>query len=111
MSIKLRDHEITNLPLDDFFHIIENGKKIVFTQLDDVKIYMLQNNLTEEFLEEHYYGEIEDDTTLSEDDYWYLRRWIIFRDVYVTGEARDKLIKQMDDDIKKSLERFKSNDK
>lgn len=73
MSIILRKHEISNLRLDNYLIINENDKEIIFEELDQVKIYMLNNQKTEKFLEKLYY----DDCVLSYNDYWHLREWSV----------------------------------
>jgi|LauGreDrversion4_2_1035121.scaffolds.fasta_scaffold1688528_2 hypothetical protein len=71
----LKPHEITNFPLDEF--VIING--IEFRMLDDIKIYILENNLSlydnkEDILDEPYKNQ-----NMSYNDSKHLRDWFFER--------------------------------
>jgi hypothetical protein len=103
MSITLRKHEISGLRLDKYFEVIENNQTTMFEFLDDIKIFMLKNNKTDKFLDQHYFGDIDDDTELSYNDYWHLREWYFFKDVDLPQEIADKNKQEKLDKIEKSM--------
>jgi hypothetical protein len=99
----LRKHEKSNLLLDKYFYIIENGVKIIFEELDQIKIFMLEKNKTDKFLDDHYYGELDEDTELSYNDYWHLREWYFFKDAYASEEESEIIIQNVINNRKKLL--------
>lgn len=73
----LKPREITNFPLDEF--VVING--IQFKMLDDIKIYILENNLSlhddkEDILNEPYKNQ-----NMSRDDIIHLRNWFHEKDL------------------------------
>ena len=109
MSIILRKHEISNLRLDNYLTIKENDKTIVFEEIDKVKIFILETKKNEKFLEEHYYGEIKDDSLLSYNDYWHLREWYFFKDSYASDDVGDKIRQNFINRRKKTMEDYYLN--
>jgi len=81
-KIELSDWEKSDLWLDkDFTH-----KKKLFKYVDDVKIYMLKNNLDNNFL-----NKLWDASRISDNDYHFIIDWYYTRKTYIdTPEEREK---------------------
>jgi hypothetical protein len=97
MTIKLKKQEMCGLLLDNPITI--NG--ITFDYLDDVKIYMLENNIDIEVIDDIYENGVEDDDYNDNDnkgmtynDYWHIRVWFFAKDILLPDEEAERLSKE-----------------